>query len=120
MAVGILKEVEADRAKLQNDLKEGSVAFDKCAEDNLGLFEVNSQNSRSLRAHRRIHQGRHRRPVHENRAHADREFRGRIPGARTGASGRRKRAARKADMVLPALERPLKQAVESVIAGSES
>jgi len=38
-----LKEVEADRAKLQNDLKERSVAFDKCAEDNLGLFEVNSQ-----------------------------------------------------------------------------
>jgi chromosome segregation ATPase len=42
MAVNF-KEVEADRAKLQNDLKERSVAFDKCAEDNLGLFEVNSQ-----------------------------------------------------------------------------
>ena len=42
MAVN-LREVEADRAKLQNDLKERSVAFDKCAEDNLGLFEVNSQ-----------------------------------------------------------------------------
>jgi chromosome segregation ATPase len=38
-----LKEVEADRARLQNDLRERSVAFDKCAEDNLGLFEVNSQ-----------------------------------------------------------------------------
>ena len=38
-----LKEVEADRAKLQNDLRERSVAFDKCAEDNLGLYEVNSQ-----------------------------------------------------------------------------
>jgi chromosome segregation ATPase len=42
MAVN-LREVEADRAKLQNDLKERSVAFDKCAADNLGLFEVNSQ-----------------------------------------------------------------------------
>jgi DNA repair exonuclease SbcCD ATPase subunit len=42
MAVN-LKEVEADRAKLQNDIKERSVAFDKCAEDNLGLFEVNGQ-----------------------------------------------------------------------------
>jgi chromosome segregation ATPase len=42
MAVN-LKEVESDRAKLQNDIKERSVAFDKCAEDNLGLFEVNSQ-----------------------------------------------------------------------------
>jgi chromosome segregation ATPase len=38
-----LREVETDRAKLQNDLKERSTAFDKCAEDNLGLFEVNSQ-----------------------------------------------------------------------------
>jgi chaperonin cofactor prefoldin len=38
-----LKEVEADRAKLQNDLRERSVAFDKCVEDNLGLFEVNGQ-----------------------------------------------------------------------------
>jgi chromosome segregation ATPase len=38
-----LKEVEADRGKLQNDLKERSIAFDKCAQDNLGLFEVNSE-----------------------------------------------------------------------------
>lgn len=38
-----LKEVEADRGKLQNDLKERSTAFDKCAQDNLGLFEVNSE-----------------------------------------------------------------------------
>jgi chromosome segregation ATPase len=38
-----LKEVEADRGKLQNDLKERSAAFDKCAQDNLGLFEVNSE-----------------------------------------------------------------------------
>jgi chromosome segregation ATPase len=42
MAVN-LREVEADRAKLQNDFKERSAAFDKCAADNLGLFEVNSQ-----------------------------------------------------------------------------
>ena len=38
-----LKEVEADRARLQGDLKERSTAFDKCADDNLGLFEVNTQ-----------------------------------------------------------------------------
>jgi cell division protein FtsB len=42
MAVN-LRDVEADRAKLRNDLAERSAAFDKCAEDNLGLFEVNSQ-----------------------------------------------------------------------------
>jgi chromosome segregation ATPase len=42
MAVNF-KDVEADRAKLQNDLKDRSLAFDKCAEDNLGLFEVNSE-----------------------------------------------------------------------------
>jgi len=42
MAVN-LREVETDRAKLQSDLKQRSVAFDKCAEDNLGLFEANSQ-----------------------------------------------------------------------------
>jgi chromosome segregation ATPase len=42
MAVNF-KEVEADRAKLQIDLKDRSVAFDKCAEDNLGLFEVNTE-----------------------------------------------------------------------------
>jgi chromosome segregation ATPase len=42
MAVNF-REVEADRAKLQNDLKDRSVAFDKCAADNLGLFEVNSE-----------------------------------------------------------------------------
>jgi chromosome segregation ATPase len=42
MAVNF-KEVEADRAKLQNDLKERSAAFDKCADDNLGLFEVNGE-----------------------------------------------------------------------------
>jgi chromosome segregation ATPase len=37
------KEVEADRGRLQNDLKDRSAAFDKCAQDNLGLFEVNSE-----------------------------------------------------------------------------
>lgn len=42
MAVNF-KEVEADRAKLQNDLKDRSLAFDQCAQDNLGLFEVNSE-----------------------------------------------------------------------------
>ena len=42
MAVNF-KEVEADRAKLQNDLKDRSLAFDKCAQDNLGLFDVNSE-----------------------------------------------------------------------------
>lgn len=36
-----LKEVESDRTKLQNDLRERSSAYDKCAEDNLGLFEIN-------------------------------------------------------------------------------
>jgi chromosome segregation ATPase len=38
-----LKEVEADRARLLGDLKVRSAEFDKCAEDNLGLFEVNTQ-----------------------------------------------------------------------------
>ncbi len=36
-----LREVESDRTKLQNDLKERSSAYDKCAESNLGLFEIN-------------------------------------------------------------------------------
>ena len=38
-----LKEAEADRAKLQGQLKGSTAAFDKCNEDNLGLFEVNSE-----------------------------------------------------------------------------
>ena len=42
MAVN-LREVEADRGKLQVDLKDRSAAYDKCAQDNLGLFEVNSE-----------------------------------------------------------------------------
>jgi chromosome segregation ATPase len=35
-----LKDVESDRTKLQNDLRERASAYDKCAEDNLGLFEI--------------------------------------------------------------------------------
>ena len=38
-----LKEVEADRSKLQNDLRVRNEAFDKCAADNLGLFEINAE-----------------------------------------------------------------------------
>jgi chromosome segregation ATPase len=37
-----LKEVEADRSKLNTELQERSTAYDKCAEANLGLFEINS------------------------------------------------------------------------------
>jgi chromosome segregation ATPase len=37
-----LKEVEADRSKLRGELQERSTAYDKCAEANLGLFEVTS------------------------------------------------------------------------------
>lgn len=40
---GNLKEAEADRAKLHKDLDERNAAFDKCAEKNLQLFEVNSE-----------------------------------------------------------------------------
>jgi chromosome segregation ATPase len=38
-----LKEVEADRTKLKSDLDERSAAYDKCAEANLGLFEINAE-----------------------------------------------------------------------------
>jgi seryl-tRNA synthetase len=38
-----LKDVETDRTKLQNDLKERSAAYDKCTEDNLGLFEISDE-----------------------------------------------------------------------------
>jgi chromosome segregation ATPase len=38
-----LKDVETDRDKLRNDLKVQLSAFDRCAEDNLGLFEINSE-----------------------------------------------------------------------------
>jgi chromosome segregation ATPase len=35
-----LKEVEADRSKLHKDLDERNAAFDKCAENNLQLYEM--------------------------------------------------------------------------------
>lgn len=35
-----LKEVEADRSKLRQDLGERNAAFDKCAENNLQLYEI--------------------------------------------------------------------------------
>jgi chromosome segregation ATPase len=38
-----LKDVEADRSKVREDLQEKSGAFDKCAEDNLQLYEINGQ-----------------------------------------------------------------------------
>jgi chromosome segregation ATPase len=38
-----LRDVEADRTKLQGELKEKSSAYDKCAVDNLGLFEINKE-----------------------------------------------------------------------------
>jgi chromosome segregation ATPase len=37
-----LKDVEADRAKLREDAAKRSAAFDKCAEDNLQLYEINA------------------------------------------------------------------------------
>jgi chromosome segregation ATPase len=37
-----LKEVESDRTKLRGELQESSSAYDKCAEANLGLYEINS------------------------------------------------------------------------------
>jgi hypothetical protein len=40
---GNLKEVEADRTKLKGQLDERSSAYDKCAEANLGLFEINDE-----------------------------------------------------------------------------
>jgi chromosome segregation ATPase len=36
-----LKEVEADRNKLQDDLRVRNEAYDRCAADNLSLFEIN-------------------------------------------------------------------------------
>lgn len=38
-----LKEVEADRNKLHKDLDERNAAFDKCAENNLQLYEINTE-----------------------------------------------------------------------------
>ena len=40
---GKLKEVEADRSKVSKDLTERNVALDKCAENNMQLFEITSQ-----------------------------------------------------------------------------
>lgn len=37
-----LKDVESDRAKLREDGAKRSAAFDKCAEDNLQLYEINA------------------------------------------------------------------------------
>lgn len=39
---GNLKDVEADRTKLRTDLDARNAAFDKCAEDNLQLYEINA------------------------------------------------------------------------------
>src|ERR1700730_17134308 len=38
-----LKETESERAKLRSDLDQRSAAFDKCAEDNLGLYAINGE-----------------------------------------------------------------------------
>jgi SMC interacting uncharacterized protein involved in chromosome segregation len=38
-----LKEVESSRNQLQADVRERSSAYDKCAQNNLGLFEINSE-----------------------------------------------------------------------------
>jgi len=38
-----LKEVEADRGKLHKDLDERNAEFDKCAENNLQLYEINKE-----------------------------------------------------------------------------
>jgi chromosome segregation ATPase len=40
---GNLKDAEADRATLREDLGKRNAAFDRCAEDNLQLYEVNSE-----------------------------------------------------------------------------
>jgi len=38
-----LKEVETDREQLRGQLRERSAAYDKCAVDNLSLYEINGQ-----------------------------------------------------------------------------
>ncbi len=38
-----MRDVEADRAKLAKDMAERNSAFDKCAEDNLQLYEISGQ-----------------------------------------------------------------------------
>jgi chromosome segregation ATPase len=40
---GNLKDVEADRAKLRQSLDERNRAYDKCASDNLELYEINGE-----------------------------------------------------------------------------
>jgi chromosome segregation ATPase len=40
---GNLKEVEADRNKLRQNLQERNSAYDQCATDNLQLFEINGE-----------------------------------------------------------------------------
>ena len=37
-----LKEIETDRSKLQDELRVRNEAYDRCAADNLGLFEINN------------------------------------------------------------------------------
>lgn len=37
-----LKEIEIDRSKLQDELRVRNEAYDRCAADNLGLFEINN------------------------------------------------------------------------------
>ena len=38
-----LKEIEADRDRLRTQLRERETAYDRCAADNLALYEVNSE-----------------------------------------------------------------------------
>jgi chromosome segregation ATPase len=38
-----LRDTEADRAKLRKDLEERNAGFDKCAQDNLQLYEINGE-----------------------------------------------------------------------------
>jgi chromosome segregation ATPase len=38
-----LRDIEADRAKLRKDLEERNAGFDKCAQDNLQLYEINGE-----------------------------------------------------------------------------
>jgi chromosome segregation ATPase len=40
---GNLKEVEADRTKVQKELGEKNTAFDKCAQNNLALYDINQE-----------------------------------------------------------------------------
>jgi chromosome segregation ATPase len=38
-----LRDVEADRTKLRKDLDDRNAAYDKCAESNLGLYEITNE-----------------------------------------------------------------------------